>query len=207
MTLDGVLLELAKDGAWTAKQLAARLVTWPCLSVNAYVTTTVEPLRRTAYARHRQAVEVVRLNARGAGIAKARGVSVQVIRTGELEHALGLAELRYRCGIPYDWYTSQDGLGRLHRRQTARGGVGLGSRLADGVFATDQGAVLCEYDHGRYTAKQVKTKLAAFQTIAKSNGAPIVGAVWGVPTADRAAWLRSLGVKDVIVMESGTWLT
>jgi len=206
MTREQALCELAKDGAWTGRQLAARLATWACPGVEAYIARTTEQLRVTAWTRHRHAVEIVRLNARGARTAAAQGVVPQTIRSGELEHALGLAELRWRCGVPYDRYIAQDGLGREHRRGLARGETGLGPRVADGMFAADSSVVFCEYDHGRYTARQVQAKLAAFRNVSRIDGRPIAGAIWGAPSARRAAWLRALGVRHVIVLEAQAWL-
>jgi len=206
MTREQVLCELARDGAWTSRQLAARLATWACRGVEAYVARTTAQLRATAWTRHRHAVEIVRLNAHGALAAAAHGVVPQTIRSGELEHALGLAELRWRCGVPYDRYIAQDGLGRAHRCGLARGGIGLGAHVADGMFVADSGLVLCEYDHGRYTAQQVRTKLAAFRSASRIDGQPIAGAIWGAPTVRRAAWLRALGVRHVVVLEAQAWL-
>lgn len=114
--------------------------------------------------------------------------------------------MRWRCGVPFDRYTAQDGLGRTHRQGLARGGLGHGSHLADGLFSRDGGVVLAEYDHGRYTAKQVQMKLAAFRSTREVHGQPIMGAVWGVPTLRRAAWLEAVGVGHVVVLERGTWL-
>src|SRR5579863_6037625 len=99
-----VLCELARDGAWTGRQLAARLAACQRPPIDAYLTRAAETLRPTAWARRRQTVEIVRLNARGIAAVATRGVSPQLIRAGELEHALGLAELRWRCGVPYDRY-------------------------------------------------------------------------------------------------------
>jgi len=206
MAREHAVCELARDGAWTARQLQARLAGWECPPIDAYVVRDTEPLRPTAWARHRQPIEVVRLNDRGVATAASRSVPTQLIRAGELEHALGLAELRWRCGVPFDRYTAQDGLARTHRQGLARGGRGLGSHLADGVFSRDGGVVLAEYDHGRYTATQVRMKLAAFRSAREVHGQPIVGAVWGAPTARRAAWLETVGVRHVVVLEHRTWL-
>jgi hypothetical protein len=205
-TREQVLCELARDGAWAGRQLAARLAACQCPPIDAYLTRAAETLRPTAWARRRQTVEIVRLNARGVAAAAACGVTPQLIRAGELEHALGLAELRWRCAVPYDRYAAQDVLGRTHRQGLARSGQGFGQHLADGMFSGDSGIVLAEYDHGRYTAKQIRMKLAAFREVRHVNGQPVVGAIWGAPTARRAAWLQSIGVEHVVVLEPETWL-
>jgi hypothetical protein len=205
-TREQLLCELARDGAWTARQLDARLAASGRPPIDAYLTRAAESLRPTAWARRRRTVEVVRLNARGAAVAASHGVPTQLIRAGELEHALGLAELRWRCGVPYDRYAAQDVLGRTHRQGLARSGLGFGHHLADGMFSGDSGIVLAEYDHGRYTAKQIRMKLAAFREVRRVQDQLVVGAVWGAPTARRAAWLQSIGVGHVVVMEPDTWL-
>lgn len=205
-TREQVLCELARDGAWTGRQLAARHAASQCPPIDTYLTRAAETLRPTAWARRQQTVEIVRLNTRGIAAAAARGIAPQLIRAGELEHALGLAELRWRCGVPYDRYAAQDVLGRTHRQRMARSGQGFGQHLADGMFSGESGIVLAEYDHGRYTAKQIRMKLAAFREVQHVNGQPVVGAVWGAPTGRRAAWLQAIGVEHIVVMEPETWL-
>jgi hypothetical protein len=142
-------------------------------------------------------------------VAVALGIPVQRIRFGELEHALGLAELRWRCGVSYDRYIAQDGMGRTHRQALARGGISieLGPALADGLYAVQGGVILCEYDHGRYTARDIRDKIAAFCARRHMGTHRIRGAIWGVPTAGRAARLREFGVTRTVVMEPDTWLT
>jgi hypothetical protein len=154
-------------------------------------------------------IEIVTPNARGARVAVALGVPVQHIRSIELEHALGLAELRWRCGVSYDRYIAQDGMGRSHRQALVRGGMSmeLGPALADGLYAVEGGVILCEYDHGRYTARDIRDKVTAFCARKYVGTHRICGAIWGVPTAHRAACLRALGAMRTVVMEPHTWLT
>ena len=202
------LAELARDGAWTAKQLEARLVRWNTAIPDRYLRRTPVRVHPTAWTRRTVSTEIATPNARGVEAAAAFGVSVQRVRSGELEHALGLAELRWRCGVSYDRYIAQDGIGRTHRQALARGGMSilLGSRLADGLYAVEGGVILCEYDHGRYTARDIRQKIVAFSLQAHAGKHRIRGTIWGVPTAGRAARLRELGVANAVVMEPDTWL-
>jgi hypothetical protein len=206
MRPEDVLRELAVDGAWTQRQLEERLTRWGAREPSQYVTRSTVPARPTAWAHRRVPVTIVRPNAEGDRVLRAMRVRPQEIRPGELEHALGLAELRWRCGIPAERYRAQDMLGRDHRRAVARGGAGFGPAIADGVYEADGGIVLCEYDHGRYTARQVLGKLSAFQSATRLEGRRVLGSVWGAPTERRASWLRGLGVREVVVMAPQTWL-
>ena len=202
------LAELARDGAWTAKQLEARLVRWNTAIPDRYLRRTPVRVHPTAWTRRTVSTEIATPNARGVEAAAAFGVSVQRVRSGELEHAIGLAELRWRCGVSYDRYIAQDGVGRTYRQELARGGMSilLGPRLADGMYAVEGGVILCEYDHGRYTARDIRQKIAAFSVQTYAGRHRVLGAIWGVPTAGRAARLRELGVAHAVVMEPETWL-
>jgi len=198
--------ELAVDGAWTQRQLDARLTRWGAPNPARYLTRAVMTVRPTARAHRWTRVTIVRPNAEARAALRTMRVRPQEIRSGELEHALGLAELRWRCGLPADHYCAQDTLGRDHRRAVARGAGGFGPAIADGVYQTRDGVVLCEYDHGYYTARQIRGKLTAFRSATRLNGQRVLGSVWGVPTARRASWLRDLGVRDVVVLDPETWL-
>jgi hypothetical protein len=200
------LAELAADGAWTASQLAARRRAWGFPDLAGHVQRLPVRLRPTAWAHRRVPAVVVRPNASGAALLRAAGVRPQEIRPQELEHALGLAELRFRCGARRGGYDAQDALGRRHRRARARGGVGLGEAIADGAMRTPGGVVLLEYDHGRYTGAQVREKLRAQRALGRWDGAPVLGAIWGAPTERRAAWLRSHGVEHVVVLPADSWM-
>jgi hypothetical protein len=206
MRPEEVLRELAVDGAWTQRQLEERLTRWGAREPSQYVTRSTVPARPTAWAHRRVPVTIVRPNAEGHRVLRAMRVRPQEIRPGELEHALGLAELRWRCGVPAERYRAQDMLGRDHRRAVAHGGAGFGPAIADGVYDTEGGVVLCEYDHGRYTARQVLGKLSAFRSATRLDGRCVLGSVWGAPTERRAAWLQGLGVREVIVVRPATWL-
>ena len=60
--------------------------------------------------------------------------------------------------------------------------------------------VALEYDHGRYTAAQVRLKQEAFTRIADD-------AVWAAPMSRRAWWLRRLGCEHVLIvpLPLGVW--
>jgi hypothetical protein len=206
MTEFNLVAELARDGVWTAKQLRERLSRWRIDVPEGCIRRRLVPLRPTAWARRTVDAEVVEPTARGIELARMLGVPLQTIRPGELEHALGLAELRWRCGIPAQRYTPQNVVGRTHRRLATADGAGLAAALWDGTYEVPGGVVLCEYDHGRYTGRQVREKLSVFRQAIHVGGKRILGTVWGVPTERRAAWLRSLGVSDFIVLEPSTWL-
>jgi hypothetical protein len=66
--------------------------------------------------------------------------------------------------------------------------------------------VLCEYDTGRYSARQVRAKIAAAQSIRHLEGRQIIGHLWGVPTQERAKWLRDRGAASVTVVPVSSWL-
>jgi hypothetical protein len=202
------LAELARDGAWTVTQLEARLVRWNTAIPDRLLQWTLVRVHPTAWTRRAVSAKIATPNAQGAEAAAALGVPVQRIRSGELEHALGLAELRWRCGVSYDRYIAQDGMGRTHRQELARGrmSIQLGPGLADGLYAVEGGVILCEYDHGRYTAGDIRQKIVAFSLQTYAGEHRVRGAIWGVPTADRAAHLRGLGVAHSVVMEPETWL-
>src|SRR6516225_9471398 len=105
-----IIAELAIDGAWTVTQLETRLVRWNTAIPERYLRRTPVLVRPTAWTRRLTEIGLITPNARGAKVAAALGIPVQRIRSAELEHALGLAELRWRCGISYDRYIAQDGV-------------------------------------------------------------------------------------------------
>jgi hypothetical protein len=201
-----ILRELAADGAWTQLQLRARLERWGAREPSRLLARTPVALRPTAFARRTVTVTLVQPSEEGQRVLREMGVRPQRLRPAELEHALGLAELRWRIGAPADRYRAQDALGRDHRAHVARGAAGLGPALADGIVRAEGGVVLCEYDHGRYTARQVREKLAAFGSSMRIDGQRVLGSVWGAPTETRREWLRGLGVRDVLVLAPETWL-
>lgn len=97
-------------------------------------------------------------------------------------------------------------LGRDHRWAVDRDGKGVGPVIADGVYEMPSGIILCEYDHGRYTACQVLHKLSGFRSPPRLEGRRLLGTVWGAPTERRAAWLCGLGVRDIVIIDPESWL-
>src|SRR2546426_10123408 len=115
----------------------------------------------------------------------------------EIEHRVGVGELRTMLRIPPEAWTSAVEL-HAARLNESSGIVGRG--LPDGLADVDGMRLALEYDHGRYTAAQVRLKQQTFSRLAD-------GAVWGAPTAQRAEWLRRLGCVHVVAMPLplGVW--
>jgi len=78
--------------------------------------------------------------------------------------------------------------------------------VPDGAYLFERGIVLCEYDTGRYSARQVQEKIAAGRSIRRLVGRQVIGYLWGVPTGGRAKWLRDRGARLVTVIPSSCWL-
>src|SRR2546426_9668492 len=115
----------------------------------------------------------------------------------EIEHRVGVGELRTMLRIPPEAWTSAVEM-HAARLNESSGIVGRG--LPDGLADVDGMRLALEYDHGRYTAAQVRLKQQTFSRLAD-------GAVWGAPTAQRAEWLRRLGCVHVVAMPLplGVW--
>lgn len=201
-----VLRELAADGVWTQYQLETRLAAWGAEPPAGYLSRVAVIVRPTAWAHRRVRIAVVRPSNEGSRLLRSIGVRPQEVRPLELEHALGVAELRWRCGICAEHYCGPDALGRDYRRGVARAGAGLGAAIPDGIFQLDDGAGLLEYDHGRYTTRQILSKLGGFRSATRLEGQRIVRIVWGAPTEERAARLWNLGVGEIMVLAPETWL-
>lgn len=202
-----ILMELAADGVWTRRQLEARLAAWTAQEPSRYLSRAAVVVKPTAWAHRHVRINVVRPSIEGYRLLRSIRVRTQEIRPSELEHTLGLAELRWRCGISADQYRAQDVLGRDHRRSVARGGLGFGQAIADGAFELDGGLGLLEYDHGRYTTSQIFGKLGSFRSTTRLEGRRVLRIVWGTPTEARAVRLRDLGVGEVMVLDPETWLS
>jgi len=139
-------------------------------------------------------------------VARIYGVDVATIRRDELEHALGLAELRFRAGIPV-WESISGARFIREQRHALAAGIGGTFRAApDGASQGPSGLVLYEYDTGSYTARQVRAKLAAARAVGRVHGHAIAGYVWGAPTEARARWLHAHDVAAVRVVEPSAWL-
>ena len=200
------LCELAHDGVWTRAQLHARLAAWGTSCSPRHLVTETARLRATARARTRTSVEVVRPTAAALDVARIYGVDVATVRGDELEHALGLAELRFRAGIPV-WESISGARIIREQRHALAAGIGGTFRAApDGASQGPSGLVLYEYDTGSYTARQVRAKLAAARAVGRVHGHAVAGHVWGAPTEARARWLHAHGVAAVHVVDPAAWL-
>lgn len=207
MESEHILTELAVDGVWTRRQLEGRLEAWAAEEPSRYLSRVAVLVKPTAWAHRHIRIGVVRPNTQGYGLLRSIGVRPQEVRPSELEHTLGLAELRWQCEISAERYRAQDALGRDHRRGVVRGGLGFGPAVADGVYELDGGVGLLEYDHGRYTTSQIFGKLGGFRSTTRLDGKRVLKVVWGTPTEARAARLRDLGVGEVMVLYPETWLS
>jgi len=202
-----LLCELAHDGVWTLPQLEARRRRWNDPKVPPqFLNVSKESLRPTGWSRIAVPVDIVRPGQAAVEIARARGIDVARVRVDQVEHAVGLAELRWRCGVSAWCSISGE---RLARKQIYRGTSGDSSEFRcgpDGAYIFEQGLVFCEYDTGRYSAGQVREKIVAARPIRYFEGRRVIGHLWGVPTRTRSRWLKSHGVSSVAVIPSSSWL-
>ena len=115
----------------------------------------------------------------------------------EIEHRVGVGELRTMLQIAPEAWTSAV---ELHAACLTEVSGIAGRGLPDGLADVDGIRLALEYDHGRYTAAQVRLKQQTFSRLAD-------GAVWGAPTARRAEWLRRLGCGRVVAvpLPLGVW--
>jgi hypothetical protein len=99
--------------------------------------------------------------------------------------------------IPPDAWTSAV---ELHAARLIDASRAAGRGLPDGLADVDGIRLALEYDHGRYTAAQVRLKQKTFRRMADD-------AVWAAPTARRATWLQRLGCGRVVVipLPLGVW--
>ncbi len=202
-----LLCELAHDGAWTLSQLEARRAQWTCpLIAPRYISIAETSLRPTGYSRTSVRVQIVRPTPAAVEIARAQGIDTTTARSDQLEHTVGLAELRWQNGVTVWQSISGDTLLRTQHHHRALGGHGGFRAAPDGAYLLEQGAVLCEYDTGRYSARQVRAKVAAARSMRRLGDRQIIGHLWGVATHERAQWLRYRGVTSVTVVPSSSWL-
>jgi|SRR5437667_5495318 len=162
--------------------------------------TVIRPgLRPTGYSRREIPTDVATLTLAGRAEAEqcwgrpAPAVSL----TREVEHRMGVGELRTRLRVRPDAWTSAV---ELHAASLAAATGNGGRRLPDGLADVDGMRLALEYDHGRYTAAQVRFKQEAFTRIADD-------AVWAAPTSRRAQWLWRLGCEHVLIvpLPLGVW--
>lgn len=156
-------------------------------------------LRPTGYGRKQIPTDVALLTATGrAEGARQIGQPIPAVSLArEVEHRVGVAEFRARLRIPAAAWTS--GL-ELHVAGLTETGAFARRGLPDGLADVNGMRLAVEYDHGRYTAKQVERKHHAFRRLADQ-------AVWAAPTTRRANWLRTLGCAEVMVipLPLGVW--
>lgn len=184
------LEDLATDGVLTAGQAVRR---WGYRTVKTLVGSGLVTVRRAQYrptagSRKSITVPVLCLSERGVRTVLAEGLEPWCPPGRELAHAIGLAELRFRLGIPARDLVRT----RRHARWKEH------EKIPDALYRTGSGLIALEYDHGKYTARQVASKLAA---------APLFSdrMIWGVPGAKRARWLEKHGAEEVIVLEVPLW--
>jgi hypothetical protein len=187
---------LGVDGVLTAEQ--AMLVAGSADALNSclhleLVSSRDAAIRPTAYSVRTIPTRLVFLTRQG--VAAAEEVLGKSIRGSvgpddeEIEHRLGVAEMRRRLGIPPHAWTSAL---ELHVMGLSSAGAGFRG-LPDGIARVNGEIVVVEYDHGGYSPAQISLKLRVFSGISPR-------AVWGVPTGRRAGFLRKLGCKDVMVV-------
>jgi len=111
-----VLRELAADGVWTQRQLETRLAVLALEPPSRYLSRVPVIVKPTAWAHRHARIDLIRPNTEGHRFLRSIGVRPQEVRPVELEHGLGLAELRWRCGISVEHYRAQHTLARDHRR-------------------------------------------------------------------------------------------
>lgn len=150
------------------------------------------PLRPTGYSRRTVPTDVAILSVRGCrALADQIGRPVAALPLNDgIEHALGVGELRRVMQIsPRAWTAATE----LHTAQLSGPMDHRGRGLPDALADIDGMRLALEYDHGRYTAVQVRLKQEMFPHLAD-------GAVWAAPTRRRAQWLSGLGCSHVIVV-------
>src|SRR5438876_6870024 len=164
------------------------------------LVTVVRPgLKPTGYSRLEIPTDIVVLTHLGRKEAEenlgrpAPAVSV----AHEIEHRVGVGELRTVLRIPPEAWTSAV---ELHAVCLTEPSDIAGRGLPDGLADVDGIRLALEYDHGRYTAAQVRFKQEAFTRIADD-------AVWAAPTSRRAQWLWRLGCEHVLIvpLPLGVW--
>lgn len=164
---------------------------WTC--VREGLISVVRPgLRPTSYSRREIPTDVATLTLAGRTEA-ARQLGRQVSAASlahEIEHRVGMGELRTRLRIlPHAWTSAVE----LHAARLAVAAGTPGRGLPDGLADVNGMRLALEYDHGSYTAVQVRLKQRVFSQLADD-------AVWAAPTAHRAEWLGGLGCMHVVVV-------
>lgn len=163
------------------------------------VRVTRPALKPTGYSRRAIPTDIAALTPTGRLEAQRYLGRPAVVATlgHEVEHRLGVAVLRTRLHIPPDaWTAARDVPGAR-----MAGMVGpVVPALPDGLADIRGVRLAFEYDHGRYTAVQIRHKLREFQSLASAT-------IWAAPTEDRAQWLQDLGCEPTLVvpLPLGIW--
>jgi hypothetical protein len=191
----GLLADLAADGACTLGQAIRNRGSEALDSVLRNGLARVVPVayRPTARSRRRVDAPVLMLTGAGEEAVRLEGLEPWRPPMRKIAHTLGMSELRAVLGLdPWSVVRGSDLEVAWVKAGVSRHGV------PDGLFCAGGEMVGLEYDHGKYSAEQVEAKLEA---------APLLSdrLVWGVPSAARAAWLRSRGVLDVLVLRIPLW--
>ncbi len=163
------------------------------------VTVVRLGLKPTAYSRREIPTDVAALTAKGRSeVQRSLGRSAPAISLAhEVEHRVGVGELRTMLQIPPEAWTSAV---ELHATRVTEVLGATGRGLPDGLADVNGMRLALEYDHGCYTAVQVRLKQQRFRRFADD-------AVWAAPTARRAEWMRRLGCGHVVVvpLPLGVW--
>ncbi len=189
----GLLEDLAADGVCTAGQ-AVRNRGYRAvreLVEKGLVTVWRVPYRPTAGSRRRIVIPVLRLSGKGIQAARAEGLRPWEPPPREVAHAIGVAELRSRLGIPARGFVHAGSMMPIWGRAQMDG-------LPDALYCTGCELIALEYDHGKYTTRHVAAKLKT---------APLLSdrMVWGTPGRERARWLERHGAGEVVVLEVPLW--
>lgn len=194
---------LATDGLWSLMGLSQEephlMSVLRTLVRQRLVRVTRPALKPTGYSRRVIPTDIAVLTSTGRlEAAQCLGRPVIAAAAGhELEHRLGVAVLRTRLHIPPDdWIRARD-------VQEARM-AGIAGRdvraLPDGLADIRGVRLAFEFDHGRYTAVQIRHKLLEFKRLAGET-------VWAAPTEGRTRWLQDLGCERALAipLPLGVW--
>ena len=157
------------------------------------LVTVIRPgLRPTGYSRREIPTDVAALSPAGrTETERCLGRPASAVSFArEIEHRVGVGELRTKLRIPPEaWMSAVE----LHVAYLAEAAGTAGRGLPDGLADVNGMRLALEYDHGRYTAAQVRLKQHVFMRLADD-------AVWAAPTSRRAQWLWRLGCEHVLVV-------
>jgi len=157
------------------------------------LVTVVRPrLKPTAYSRREIPTDIAALTAKGrTEVQRIMGHHAPAVSLAhEIEHRVGVGELRTMLQVPPEAWTSAL---ELHVAHMTEGSGIRGRGLPDGLVDVNGMRLALEYDHGSYTAVQVRLKQQTFRQLSDD-------AIWAAPTARRAEWMQRFGCKHVVVV-------